>query len=236
MGEIFAVLAGDLVGSSGLSSEQLDHVRASLRLAADEVRGWKRGLVRGSPDFFRGDAWQMLLAEPKWALRAAVFLRASLIGGELADTRVVIGIGTVDSVNTTKISLSTGQAFTLAGEGLDGLTQHFRMSIELPKEASELAAWVSVVGRLCGMAMGHWTSRQAQIIRIALAPGGPTQAEIAERLDPPISKQAVAKSMAGADWHGLRLALKQFEATSWREVCCRRIEKQPKRVVSRETT
>ena len=146
MGEIFAVLTGDLVRSSRLSGRQLDQARASLHAAADEVKRWKRGLVRGAPEFFRGDAWQMLLTEPKWALRVAVFVRASLLGGELGDTRVVIGIGTVDRVNPKRISLSTGQAFTLAGEGLDALTQYFRMSIELPEAASGLATWVSCGG------------------------------------------------------------------------------------------
>ncbi len=220
MRDIFAVLTGDLVKSKRLSIEQLDQVRASLQAAADEVKHWKRGLIRGKPEFFRGDSWQMLLTEPKWAFRVAVFLRASLLTSDSSDTRVVIGIGTVDSVNMRRISLSTGQAFTLSGSLLDELTGYFRMSIAVPKEAKELANWLPVVGHLCDMLIGHWTIRQAEIIRIALAPDNPTHADVANRLKPPVSKQAVTKALSGADWHGLRSALKQFEKTDWKAICC----------------
>lgn len=219
MVDIFAVFTGDLVKSRRLSDERLDQARARLHAAADEVKRWKRGLVRGTPEFFRGDAWQMLLTEPKWALRAAVFLRASLLIGNLADTRVVIGMGTVDRVNPKRISLSMGQAFTRSGQELDKLTRYFRMSIAVPEEAGAIADWLTVVGHLCDMLIGHWTSRQAEIIRIALALDDPTQAQVAERLDPPVSKQAVTKALAGADWHGLRSALKQFEKTDWGKIC-----------------
>jgi hypothetical protein len=219
MGEIFAVLTGDLVESKRLSTEQLDQVRANLRAAADEVKRWKRGLMRGTPEFFRGDAWQILLTDPKLALRVALFLRTSLLSGNLGDTRVVIGLGKVERVNTKRISLSTGQAFTLSGRELDKLTQYFRMSIVLPEEARVLGDWLRIVGHLCDMLIGHWTSRQAEIIRAALALDDPTQAEVAERLDPPVTKQAVTKALAGADWQGLRSALRQFEKTDWTKIC-----------------
>jgi len=219
MGEIFAVLTGDLIESKRLSSEQLDQVRSSLRMAADEVKGWKRGLVRGTPEFFRGDAWQILLTEPKLSLRVAVFLRTSLLGSNLGDTRVVIGLGKVEKVNSKRISLSTGQAFTLSGRELDNLTHYFKMSIVLPEEARALGDWLRIVGHLCDMLIGQWTRRQAEIIRVALTLDDPTQAEVAERLDPPVTKQAVTKALAGANWQGLRSALKQFEKTDWAKLC-----------------
>jgi hypothetical protein len=170
------------------------------------------------PQFFRGDAWQMLLGEPELALRVAVFLRASVLAGGVADTRVVIGLGTVDMVNSEQVSLSTGEAFMLSGRGLDGLTQHFRFSIAVSKKAGPLADWLRVIGHLCDMLAGHWTSRQAEIVRVALTLDEPTQAQVAERLNPPVSKQAVTKALAGADRHGLRSAMKQFERTEWRTI------------------
>jgi len=218
MRDIFAVLTGDFVESRRLSDEQLDRVRGCLSAAASEVKGWKRGLVLGVPDFFRGDAWQMLLAEPNSALRVAVFLRASVLIDDLADTRVAIGLGTVDRVERKRISMSTGQAFTLSGRDLDGLSKHFRMSIALPEEMGILADWLPVVARLCDTIIGHWTSRQAEIVRFALAPDEPTHAEIAGRLDPPISQQTVTRALSGADWQGIRLAVKRFEAVDWSEI------------------
>lgn len=218
MAAIRAVLTGDLIKSRQLSAARFEQARDLLLESAADLNQWSRGLLQGRPEFFRGDAWQLLLADPRWALRAAVFLRTSLRASEIVDTRVVIGLGTVDQVNAQRVSLSTGQAFTLSGQALDGLTQYFRMSIALPAEAGWVAAWMPVVAQLCDMLIGHWTARQAQIVRVALGPHEPTHAAIAERLAPPVSKQAVSKALAGADWHGLRAALKEFENTPWQEL------------------
>ena len=54
-------LTGDIIGSSRLRSPQLRSVRLSLVNAVDIVRRWKRGLVKGKLEFFRGDGWQLLL-------------------------------------------------------------------------------------------------------------------------------------------------------------------------------
>jgi hypothetical protein len=221
VGDIFAVLMGDIVGSRRLSEEQLDQERTTLLLAANELKHWKRGFLVGTPEFFRGDAWQILLAKPEWSLRAAIFLRAWLLSSGLADTRVVIGMGTVDRINIDKITLSTGQAFTSSGHMLDDLSQFFRMSIAVPTENIELANWLPVVGHLCDMIVAQWTKRQAEIVRTILAPDNPTHAEVAKRLKPKITQQAVTKALAGAGWHGLRSALKQFEKTDWEKICCR---------------
>jgi len=74
-----AVLTGDIVRSALLLPAQMDAVRASLLDAVQAVKGWKRGLAGGRPEFFRGDGWQVLLTDPAFAMRAAIFLRASLL-------------------------------------------------------------------------------------------------------------------------------------------------------------
>jgi hypothetical protein len=218
MTRLSAVLTGDLVKSRNLSLDQLERARDALLGAADEVKQWKRGLLKGGLDFFRGDAWQMLLSDPKWALRAAVFLRASLLVEDLCDTRLVIGLGTVEKVNTRRISQSVGQAFMLSGQELDGLTKDFRMSIAVPEAAGAVGEWLRAVLKLCDTLIGRWTVRQAEIVRIALEPDEPTHAEVAERLTPSVSKQAVTKALSGADWQGLHVAIRQFENTDWHEL------------------
>jgi hypothetical protein len=218
MNKIVAVLTGDLVQSSRLSSGQLDQVRHIFDQTCEELMHFQPGLLPAKIDFFRGDAWQLLLTNPLWALRAAIFLRASLLMNNLADTRVVIGLGTTENINTKRISLSTGQAFTLSGRELDKLTQYFRMSIAIPQNVKILASWLALIGQLCDILISHWTRRQAHVIRLALAPDNPTHAAIADRLSPSVSKQAVTSSLAGADWHGLRTAIRQFEKTDWEKL------------------
>ena len=218
MARLYAVLAGDLVRSSRLSMKQSDGARLCLRRAVAELGKWKRHLVRGEPEFFRGDAWQILLSAPRWSLRAAVFLRATLLSQGYVDTRVAIGLGTVASVPRRRISLARGQAFTLSGHALDKMERYLKMVIALPPEAGVLADWLPLVGQLCDALIGHWTRRQAEIVRVALSVDNPMHAEIAERLHPPVTKQTVTKALAGADWRSLRSAIRQFEETKWSQL------------------
>lgn len=227
MGDIVAVLTGDLIQSNRLSRGQLEEARAHLYTAADEVRKWGPRLVVGTPEFFRGDAWQMLLSEPKWALRVAVLLRASILGGGLTDTRVAIGLGAVDQVDTKRISLSTGEAFRLSGQALDELADDFRISIAVPRHVDALSGWLRVVVQLCDTVISQWTTRQAELVRMMVDPDGPTQKAVAGRLVPPVTPQTVSKGLAGAGWRGLRSALAEFEMTDWEQACRKSLTRQP---------
>ena len=214
----YAVLTGDIVKSSRLRPNQLESVRASLRKAVEVTRAWKPGLVRGQPEFFRGDAWQLLLADAAMAMRVAIFLRATLLAKGLADTRIAIGLGEVEKVSSARISLSMGPAFSLSGHALDRMTQYSSMTIEIPKSLGALSNWLPVVGHLCDSLIVQWTSRQAEIIRAAIDPKEPDHEKVAQTLKPAITKQAVAKALSGANWHTLREAVRLFETTSWKAI------------------
>lgn len=213
--ECYAVLTGDIIKSTALSQNDLEGVRAGVLNAVDEVKGWKRGLVKGKAEFFRGDTWQLLLTNPAIALRVGVFLRASLLAAGKADSRIAVGLGKVEKVSPSRVSLSTGEAFILSGHGLDRMTQYSRMTISVPKSAGAMSEWLPVVGHLCDALIGRWTERQAQIVCIAVNPREPKQEDIAEMLAPPISRQAVTKALDGADWNSVRATIRQFEATDW---------------------
>ncbi len=230
---IHAVLTGDIVKSSRLRPSQLQSVRASLISAVEAVRGWKRGLVKGKPEFFRGDAWQLLLTDAAIAMRVGIFLRASLLAQGLADTRVAIGLGEVAQVSSNRISLLTGQAFSLSGHALDKMTQYSSMTVEIPQSAGPLSDWLPVIGLLCDSLIGQWTSRQAEIVCAALHPTEPDHETVARALRPTISKQAVAKALSGANWYAIREAMRLFEETSWESVLRSKNPRQPKKVVSR---
>ena len=244
-GRYYAVLTGDIIKSSQLSSKQLEAVRSSLLTAVSRVRSWKRGLVRGKPEFFRGDAWQLLLADPALALRVAVFLRASLLAHGLADSRVAIGLGAVEEISRDSVSLSTGPAFVLSGKALDQMTRYSNMTIEVPKAAGALSDWLPVAAHLCDSLIGQWTRRQAEIVRAAANPSEPESEEIGQSLRPAVSKQAVAKALSGANWYIVREAVRLFERTSWGSLLQSNpsdnqkqlsLPRQPKKIVSAQTT
>lgn len=219
---IYAVLTGDLVKSTKLSAEELDRVRVTATQAAGVVRGWREGLVEQDLEFFRGDSWQLLLTDPAMALRTAIYLRAVLRSAVDVDTRIAIGLGEVEAIDASRISLSTGEAFTLSGRALDQLPASKRMTISLPARVTQLGPWMPVVAELCDGLIAEWQRRQAEIVSLALSPAAPSQEEIAKNLKHPLTRQAVAKSLHGARLHVLNSAIMRFEGTEWREVCARR--------------
>jgi hypothetical protein len=211
----YAVLTGDIIKSSRLSPTQLESVRSSLISSVNTVRRWTQGLVKGKPEFFRGDAWQLLLTDPAMALRVGIHLRASLLATGLADTRVAIGLGEVAEISHERVSLSTGQAFVLSGKALDRMTRYSDMTIEVPDSAGPLSAWLPVTSHLCDSLIGQWTTRQAQLVRAAVNPKDLDSEKIGQSLKPVVSKQAVAKGLSGANWYVLREAIRLFEETAW---------------------
>jgi hypothetical protein len=110
---IVAVLTGDLSNSTKLSPAELQTVTAYLLTTIQKLKGWKPRLVLSRAEFFRGDSWQLLLADPAYALRVAVIIRAALIAQGNVYTRIAIGIGRVGSVSPSRVSLSVGQAFNI---------------------------------------------------------------------------------------------------------------------------
>jgi hypothetical protein len=213
----YAVLTGDIIGSSRLRLHQLESVRSSLMRAVGAVRRWKRGLVKGRTEFFRGDGWQILLTDPAMAMRVAVFLRASLLAGGVADSRIAIGLGESETTHA-RIALSTGQAFVLSGRALDEMTHYSRMTIGIPSSSAPLSDWLPVVGHLCDSLIDQWTRRQAEIVCLAIDPKEPDYERVGQSMRPKVSKQAVAKGLRGANWYVVREAIHRFEDTSWEAI------------------
>lgn len=212
----FAVLTGDIVKSGRLATNELDNVRESIGDAVDAIRSWQRGVVKGKVAFFRGDSWQLLLADPSKALRAAVFLRARLIAGGLADSRVSVGIGSVDNLSSRNVTKSTGEAFSLSGEALDTMKHPSRLAIAIPDSVQLPNGLVAVVGQLCDALISDWTQRQAEIVSHAVDPTGPIHEDIAAALEPPVTRVAVTRSLSGAHWEAIISAIRQFEALPWK--------------------
>jgi hypothetical protein len=214
-GSVIAVLTGDIIGSTGLSVAELAATRA---LVERYVRGFKPqpGQVAcGAPEFFRGDSWQLLVKEPRWALRVALTIRAQLIAQLGVGTRMALGVGTAEHIDVRHVSLSTGEAFTLSGRALDAMTGYFDLTGALPARAGPLARWLPALLHVVSTLVRPWTRRQAQIVSLALLPDNPTHEWIAKSLSPPVAKQTVSESLGGAGWRALLEALRVCEDTDW---------------------
>lgn len=214
-GETHAALTGDLVDSTGMHADRLEAVRSGLLDAVGEVGRWEPGLLRSKPEFYRGDAWQLLLAKPGRALRVAVFLRAALRFRHEADTRIAIGIGGVDRISTRRISLSSGETFERSGRALDAMTSLTRLAIDVGS-SDPLSPLLPAIADLCDALVRQWTTRQAELVCLAADPSELLHEDIAERLG--ISRQSVSRSLAGAGWTALRTTIDRFEGIEWENV------------------
>jgi hypothetical protein len=200
-----AILTGDLIGSTRVAPSALEAAMGLLAEAAREVSAWTSG-----PDSrftrYRGDGWQMHVAEPGRALRAALFLAARLRAADLGlATRAAIGVGRIDSLGTASLADARGPAFEASGRALDRMGRARRLAIE----GDGITALHRIVVDLLDERTTRWTRQQAEAMAPALSPDEPTLAEIAVPLG--ISAQAVNYRLAGAGAPAIRRALRGWE-------------------------
>jgi hypothetical protein len=206
--KIYAVLTGDLVRSSKLSSDQSAQAMQWLRDAVGSFASMHPDSIHGEMDTFRHDSWQLLMTNPAYSVRAAVYLRASLKlhseGKVKYDTRISIGVGEVEMIAEARISDSRGTAFTLSGKNLDAMERAY-ISCEVQGGEQAAAALLGgAVVPLLDCVVTDWTAREAYAIKGTLE--GLTQEKVAAGLPPnartgnPVTRQAVADSLERGFW------------------------------------
>jgi hypothetical protein len=204
-----------MINSTSLSTQQIKQSWDALEGAIADFSDVHGSVIIGSPDFYRGDSWQILIDTPALSLRLALLIRARLRSELETDTRISIGMGSVETIHEKSISMSQGEAFTLSGHSLDTMTAYFDLTGQLPDEAGHMNDWFRTLLYLCSEFVQSWTRRQAEIVSLALLLKPPKHANIAKSLTPPVAKQTVTDSLKGAHWRALQEALKLFEATDW---------------------
>lgn len=221
---IFAVLTGDLVGSSQLAAADSRRALDLLRAAAGHFGEACPGSVSTEMDTFRHDSWQWLLESPELALRAAVFLRAWLKMESRPqaplDTRIAIGLGPVEEIDSQRISNSRGPAFTASGKALDAMTDQ-RLVLAVPAGSEEEGSVLTALSRasvpLLDGIVSDWTAAESRAVAGALR--GWTQEESARQWpaddgDQGISRQAVSKSLRRSHWNRVESVLEWAESAA----------------------
>lgn len=196
-----AILTGDLIGSTEASPVAL---AAAMALIADCARRLGPG-TRFTR--FRGDGWQMFLADPGDSLHACLYILARLRSEPgLPDTRIAAGIGPVHPLPGESLSEATGEAFTRSGRMLERMAKGGLLALD--------GVGVDALHRLsfafAADYAARWTLDQAQAMALALAPGGQTQDQIAGTLG--ITRQAVGARLKSADHRILAEAAEAFRA------------------------
>lgn len=207
---LYAVLTGDVVGSSKLTPADLKTLMQKLRAGADRFAKAFPDSVCGKLDVFSGDGWQLLM--PDWirSLRAALFLRAIVKSDAKtkSDTRIAIAWGAVDqdTLNPERISESTGEAFTLSGLALKQMRKHSRLILDDGRPSAEGRFLRVSVGLVDELAV-HWRPRQAQTLALALL--NHSQEEIAAEIGK--SQPTVNQALQAAGWRGIEDLLDEIK-------------------------
>jgi hypothetical protein len=199
-----AVINGDLVKSTSLPDPRLDLAFRTLKAAADEITRWQEPAISTAFSRNRGDGWQIFLASPRLALRAALFMRAALRSqGKDLSTRMAVGIAEGEPPDTLDLNTATGPAYVAAGHALDTM----KAPIEL-RVVSDNAA-LEAVYRLADHLSKGWTQKQAAALMPMLAPGATTRQTVAVRQQ--VTRQAVGQTLRSAGYDAINDALRMVE-------------------------
>ncbi len=197
-----AVLTGDVVGSSSLSSEEhrrvVDLIKSADRLFPEQVVG--------SVDVFSGDSWQMVFSDFSAAVRTALYLRATFKREKAfsVDSRVSMAWGELDMsrVNTERVSESTGKIFTVSGRKINELKRPTLMCFSAPQHPA-FSATVDAAFGLIDTLVRPWSHEQARAVAETLL--GRTQAEIAENFK--TGQSSINKSLQAAHWSEIEFSM-----------------------------
>ena len=208
--KIYAVLTGDIVKSRRLTAEQSKALQQRMKSAASEFNQTFSGTLAGKLGITRGDGWQVALQKPEHALRLALYLRAIVKSEFDTDTRVSIGIGSVDRLELENIIESTGLAFERSGHGLEMVRRGCRLTID----SDAIDRGEELIIRLLDCIVSRWTSKAA--IALAGVLLNQTHDEISE--NSPISersgkkptRQAVGDALGRASWPEVQACIEFF--------------------------
>lgn len=201
-----AVITGDLVNSTEHPAETVDAAMQTIRTTAVSITEWQIPTTDTRFTRFRGDGWQIYLAEPHLCLRAAVVIQGRLIAMNM-ESRISIGIGQSASLGTADLADAAGTAFERSGHGLDSMGGPFRIAIN----GEGILSQDEMIVDLLGERIGRWTAAQAEAASLQLASRLKVRTlfDIGKELN--ISPQAVNDRVRGAGSQIIASVLRRWE-------------------------
>lgn len=211
---LIAVLTGDLVASRKLGRDDVSAAMEQISRTARHLGDMHDTDTRFTR--FRGDGWQITLAAPGAALRAALLIIADLKrAGHKTETRISVGIGHWQSLGSHDLSDASGTAFVLSGRQLDAMPRHARLEVAAEESTlgkAESGCQAAIFG-LAAWIASRWSQPQAEAMAMALRGDRATQERLAVHLG--ITRQAVHARLSGAGYQSIAKALAVLEGLDW---------------------
>lgn len=200
------VFTGDLVNSTQLTKAQLAAAFDVLETCAKMAAEWHGASLQFTRH--RGDGWQVILAQPKYALRTALYFRASLkaLGSEF-DTYIGIARGEAAIAIKEDLNSRNEDVFVNSGRALELIKKAKSAEVRIAylNGGAESAATI-----LADKIVDDWTPTQAETMaHILQAFTETTYTEIAKALGK--SRQTVTRTLTAAGFEPVFLALELLE-------------------------
>ncbi len=190
---IKGVITGDIIGSSKIKLEDRAQLLDCFYAMKDELQS----ISPFKMEIFRGDSFQLLVDKPEMAIMLAILLRAGFRHHTISkkegiwDTKVSVGIGTVDFISN-EIITSDGEAFQYSGRQFDKMgKQHLAIKTPWPEINEELAVSTPFADDI----ITRWSIKQAGMIYLSLIKNQ-SKKELAESIG--TSAQNVGKILTSA--------------------------------------
>jgi len=172
-----SVLSGDIVRSTALSNAMYDDLLYTLH---EQLTLICNDHPLNRFEVTRGDAFQVILYNPKDAAKYALLIRVGLKSrNSHFDCRISIGIGANAAIRHN-IGNSTGDAFTLSGRALDSMSSE---TLKISTHNETFNAHFTLLTKYVDHQVSALTERQCAITYILLTKTGAlTQGNIADML------------------------------------------------------
>ncbi|EAP91197.1 hypothetical protein OA2633_03446 [Oceanicaulis sp. HTCC2633] len=213
MSQFCAVLTGDLINSTKTDREIVERAFDALFKAGDAVRDFDS---QGGTaiERYRGDGWQVLVRDPRFALRAALMFSAAVASVDRSiATRIAVGTGPLEGLNPAGLGASDGPAFRISGRLLEAMPRGAQIALKRTGLTVSEDSWRAVSFALAGAVAENWTQKQALVMRHILPLPAPTQTDIASRIG--VTQQTVQQHFESAHGPLLLDLLEQVEAVEW---------------------
>ncbi|WP_290663876.1 SatD family protein [Ignavibacterium sp.] len=202
--KLYSVITADIVKSSKLSIVKHKKLIEVIKKCGIEIQKVFPGSFQYTPEYFRGDSWQIVLKKPELALGIVLYYRAYIRANmklSSMNARMAISLGTIDFI---KKSFGVGEAYRISGEAVD---IKGKRRLKFIYNESELSELLDLLVENSDFISSRWTVRQCQIILLSMK--GYNQLQIARKIK--VTQQAVSQQLDSAGWAVISRNIKNFQ-------------------------